>query len=183
MCLSSNRCSFFFTLGYLNTCKYDAIPCTNQCAAMILRLLMEDHLFYTCSKRRTRCKFCNREYSEGFKFSLELHMESSTNLHHDLMSGLVLKQQHQITSLRNAFQNFTLNTSGILLWRACDYTQKMSEAKSKKSYEISNSPFYTSQYGYKLMASLFLNSNRAREGTHLSVYIKILPREYDSILS
>lgn len=279
--------------GHLNTCKYDAIPCTNQCAAMIPRLLMEDHLFYTCPKRRTRCKFCSREYSgeileghmsscqyepvfcenkcglkilrrfvtthqmnecakrlvacrhcqkefvydtlknhttkcprypvpcpnhcelskvpredmevhlndhcpsvalycvfrdmgckfKGSRFALDLHMESSTNVHLDLMSGLVLKQQHQITSLRNVFQNLTLNTSGILLWRVSDYTQKMSEAKSRKSYEISSFPFYTSQYGYKLMATLFLNGNGAGEGSHLSVYIKILPGEYDSLLS
>ena len=42
--------------------------------------------------------------------------------------------------------------------------------------------FYQFQSGYKLQASLFLNGNGGGEGTHMSVYIKILPGEYDSIL-
>lgn len=45
-----------------------------------------------------------------------------------------------------------------------------------------SSPFYTSQFGYKLQASVFLNGNGAGEGTHVSVYIKILPGEYDALL-
>uniref|UniRef100_T1J2J1 TNF receptor-associated factor 4 n=1 Tax=Strigamia maritima TaxID=126957 RepID=T1J2J1_STRMM len=49
--------------GHLNACKYDTIPCTNNCAAMIPRLLMEDHLAFTCPKRRTKCEFCNKEFT------------------------------------------------------------------------------------------------------------------------
>ena len=44
-------------------CKFDAIPCTNHCGAMIPRLLMEDHLLYTCPKRRTRCEYCSRDFT------------------------------------------------------------------------------------------------------------------------
>lgn len=58
----------------------------------------------------------------------------------------------------------------------------MSEAKTKEGMELVSPPFYTSQYGYKLQASIFLNGNGAGEGTHVSVYIKILPGEYDALL-
>ncbi|XP_076331692.1 TNF receptor-associated factor 4-like isoform X2 [Tachypleus tridentatus] len=279
--------------GHLNTCKYDAVPCSNRCAAMIPRVLMEDHLFYTCPMRRTRCEFCNREFNgemleghvgscqhepvfcenkcgmkiqrrfvtnhrmnecskrlvpcrycqkefvydtlqnhtskcpryplpcpnrceplkvpredmeahlkeqcpsitlqcafremgckfKGPRFALEQHMEESANSHLVLMCGLVSRQQNQITTLRNALQTLTLSTSGVLLWRISDFTQKMAEAKSKEGYELCSTPFYTSQCGYKLMATLFLNGNGAGEGSHLSVYIRILPGEYDSLLS
>ncbi|XP_076362935.1 TNF receptor-associated factor 4-like isoform X3 [Tachypleus tridentatus] len=227
--------------GHLNTCKYDAVPCTNQCAAMIPRVLMKDHLFYTCPKRRTMCKFCNKEFTgemleghmgscqyepifcenkcglkihrrfvanhrmnecakrlvacrycqkefvydtlQGLRSALEQHMEESTNPHLVLMIDLVLRQQHQISTLQNALQNLTLNTSGVLIWKIADYAHKMAEAKSKEGYELCSAPFYTSQYGYKLMATLFLNGNGAGEGSHASVYIKILPGEYDSLLT
>lgn len=33
-----------------------------------------------------------------------------------------------------------------------------------------------------VQASLFLNGNGAGEGSHLSIYIKILPGEYDALL-
>lgn len=49
--------------GHLNTCKHDAIPCTSKCGAQIPRVLMEDHLKYTCPQRRTRCEFCNKEFT------------------------------------------------------------------------------------------------------------------------
>ena len=71
---------------------------------------------------------------------------------------------------------------GTLVWKISDYTSKMSEAKTKEGMELVSPPFYTSQYGYKLQASIFLNGNGAGEGTHMSVYIKILPGEYDALL-
>lgn len=49
--------------AHLNTCKHDATPCTSKCGAMIPRVLMEDHLKYTCPQRRTRCEFCSQEFT------------------------------------------------------------------------------------------------------------------------
>ena len=42
--------------------------------------------------------------------------------------------------------------------------------------------FLTSNTGYKLKASLFLNGNGGGENTHMSIYIKVLPGEHDCIL-
>lgn len=47
----------------MNSCKHDAIPCTSNCGAQIPRVLMEDHLKYTCPQRRARCEFCNKEFT------------------------------------------------------------------------------------------------------------------------
>lgn len=49
--------------AHLNTCKYDAMPCSNNCGSQIPRVLMEDHLKYTCSQRRTRCEFCGKDFT------------------------------------------------------------------------------------------------------------------------
>jgi hypothetical protein len=52
-----------FWQAHLNTCKHDAVPCTNKCGAQIPRVLMEDHLKYTCPQRRARCEFCGKDFT------------------------------------------------------------------------------------------------------------------------
>ncbi|KAL7307542.1 hypothetical protein TKK_0000238 [Trichogramma kaykai] len=278
--------------SHLNTCKHDAVPCGNKCGAMIPRVLMEDHLKYTCAQRRARCDFCAKEFSgynlekhlgqcgyeplycenkcgmkvqrrhlgqhklgecakrlmacrycqkefvfdtlsahhakcgrfpvacphrcetavlpredlevhlkdhctthllacsfkdagcrfKGNRFSLDKHMDESTKVHLNLVCGVVTKQQHQISSLKAALGKMSLNYSGTLIWKISDFSAKLAEAKSKEGVELVSPPFYTSQYGYKLQASLFLNGNGTGENSHISVYIKILPGEYDALL-
>lgn len=278
--------------AHLNTCKHDAIPCTSKCGAQIPRVLMEDHLKYTCPQRRTRCEFCNKEFSghalenhvgncgfeplycenkcgvkihrrhlsqhkvsdcskrllpcrfcnkefvadtlaahhlkcgrvpiqcpnrcdvnvlareeleshlkeecsisvhscsfkeagcrfKGPRYSMEKHLEENCQQHLQMMCGVVSKQQHQITSLKSALSRLSLNYSGTLIWKISEFSAKIAEAKTKEGMELVSPPFYTSQYGYKLQASLFPNGNGAGEDSHISVYIKILPGEYDALL-
>lgn len=65
--------TYFWFQAHLNTCKHDAIPCTNQCGAQIPRVLMEDHLKYTCAERITRCEFCGNDLSGA---ALDKHIGS-----------------------------------------------------------------------------------------------------------
>ncbi|XP_049952373.1 TNF receptor-associated factor 4 isoform X1 [Schistocerca serialis cubense] len=278
--------------AHLNTCRHDAVPCTSQCGAQIPRVLMEDHLRYTCPQRRVHCQFCGNDFTgvthevhagscgyepvycenkcgtkvqrrqlsqhkaadctkrlvpccyctkefvadtlaahqakcgrvpipcpnrcgaphparedleahlrdkcsslsiacafkeagcrfKGTRYALEKHLDESTKQHLALMCNIATKQQHQIASLKNAVSRLSLNYSGTLIWKITDYTLKMAEANTKDGMELVSPPFYTSQYGYKLQASLFLNGNGAGQGSHLSLYIKILPGEYDALL-
>jgi TNF receptor-associated factor 4 len=54
---------FVLFQAHLNTCKHDATQCTSNCGAMIPRVLMEDHLKYTCPQRRARCEFCGQDFT------------------------------------------------------------------------------------------------------------------------
>ena len=58
----------------------------------------------------------------------------------------------------------------------------MLESKKSEGLELVSRPFFTSSTGYKLQASLFLNGNGGGQNTHMSLYIKVLPGEYDCIL-
>jgi len=49
--------------GHLNTCFHDSVPCPSTCGAFIPRLLLEDHLKFTCNLRRTTCKFCSKIFT------------------------------------------------------------------------------------------------------------------------
>ncbi|KAG8199730.1 hypothetical protein JTE90_000826 [Oedothorax gibbosus] len=272
--------------GHLNMCKFDSLPCTSHCGAMIPRLVMEDHLLYTCPKRRTRCEYCQRDFTgetlethvgscqlepiycenkcgskiprrqhsthrahdcakrlvpcryctkefvydtlqihtpkcprmpvscpnrcevakiakedlethlsehctvlalpctfkdmgckfKGTRSALDQHLEDACKPHLALVCGVVGRQQHHISTLRQALSSVTLNTTGTLLWKISDYTRRQGE------YELCSAPFTTAPHGYRLQATLFPRGNGAGEGTHLSVYIKILPGEYDALL-
>jgi TNF receptor-associated factor 4 len=69
-----------------------------------------------------------------------------------------------------------------MLWKLTDVRRKLQEARAKDGLEMCSGPFYSSQHGYKMMASIFLNGNGIGEGNHASIYIKILPGEYDALL-
>ncbi|XP_037973662.2 TNF receptor-associated factor 4 isoform X1 [Plutella xylostella] len=278
--------------AHLNTCKHDAVLCAAQCGAMIPRVLMQDHLRYTCSRRRANCEYCGKEFSgsaleehqgncghepvycenkcgakvqrrhtqqhmqqhcskrlvpcrhcsqrytqdtvsahgatcarapvpcpqrcaaasvprdeldthlrdhcaaagmacafrdagcrfKGTRQALDRHTEDSCQQHLALVSALATRQARQLDTLRAAVARLSINCSGALVWRITDWAAKMAEAKCKDGVELISPAFYTSQYGYKLQASLFLNGNGAGEATHMSVYIKILPGEYDALL-
>lgn len=150
---------------------------------MLCREELEKHLKEECTSLVACCPF--KDAGCRFispRFNLGKHIEENSKHHLTLMCGVVAKQQHQISSLKNALSKLSLNYSGTLIWKISDFTVKLSEAKSKDGVELVSPPFYTSQYGYKLQASAFLNGNGAGESTHLSVYIKILPGEYDALL-
>lgn len=278
--------------GHLNTCKHDALPCTSNCGAQIPRVLMEDHLKYTCPQRRTRCEYCNKEFTghalenhigtcayepiycenkcgvkvhrrhigqhkqdvctkrlvpcrycqkefvadtliahnakcgrvpvicpnhcdtnilpredlemhlkeectisvlscpykyagcrfKGPRFAMDNHLEQNSQHHLSLLCDVITQQQQQISSLKNAVSKLSLNYSGTLIWKITEFPSKILEAKTKEGMELVSPPFFTSQYGYKLQASLFPNGNGTGEDTHISVYIKILPGEYDALL-
>ena len=70
----------------------------------------------------------------------------------------------------------------MLIWKIKNMSEKMEDAKSSEGLELVSLPFFTSECGYKLQASLFLNGNGGGEDSHLSIYIKVLPGEFDSIL-
>ena len=80
------------------------------------------------------------------------------------------------------FNVFNFSYNGVLVWKIKDLKSRMAEAKTQDGLELVSAPFYTSQYGYKVQASLFLNGNGGGDNSHLSVYIKLLPGDYDSIL-
>lgn len=120
-------------------------------------------------------------YLQCPRFSLDKHTEDNMKQHLQLMCGLVKNQQTEITQLCNALYTLTHITDGTFIWKITNYKQKFLESVYK-STEIVSEPFYTNRYGYKMAASVFLNGNGAGEGKYLSVYIKLLPGEFDNIL-
>lgn len=150
---------------------------------MLPRSEVETHLRDECKALSVPCSF--KEAGCRFKGArnlLDSHLEANAASHLSLMVQLSAKQGQQIASLKSAVAKLSTNYTGTLLWKITDWQAKMSEAKTKEGLELVSPAFYTSQYGYKLQASIFLNGNGPGENSHMSVYIKVLPGEFDALL-
>lgn len=71
---------------------------------------------------------------------------------------------------------------GILLWKVTDFALKRNDALSGRQTSIYSPCFYTSHYGYKMCARLYLNGDGMGRGTHLSVFFVVMRGEYDALL-
>ena len=110
------------------------------------------------------------------------HMETNIERHLEMMAEYCKRQAEIIRVLESKVEEASIAKNGVLLWKIPDLKKKISECTKSKGLELVSKPFYSSPGGYKLQASLFLTGNGSGEGSHLSVYIKILPGEYDCIL-
>ena len=111
--------------------------------------------------------------------SVAKHLQQNVSEHLQLVHAHTKKQDECIAGLKRKIGDASASKNGTLIWRISNVSQKV----NCKDLELVSRPFYTSLVGYKLHASLFLTGNGAGEKTHLSLYIKILPGQYDSVLS
>ncbi|XP_064619691.1 TNF receptor-associated factor 4-like isoform X2 [Lineus longissimus] len=166
------------------SCPRYPIPCPNRCEPVkIPREEIDSHINECCPSATISCMF--KEYGCQHKcprFNLERHLDDNTKGHLTMMCKHVRRQQQQINALRAKVNNLSQVTDGVFIWKVTDYKLKLAEARSKLGLEIMSEPFYTSRYGYKLIASAFLNGNGSGEGKYFSLYIKLLPGEYDTLL-
>ena len=71
---------------------------------------------------------------------------------------------------------------GKLLWKITEFARKRNEAVSGQQVSFFSPCFYTSRYGYKMCARIYLNGDGVGRGTHISVFLVVLRGQYDAIL-
>jgi TNF receptor-associated factor 3 len=76
----------------------------------------------------------------------------------------------------------TMNYEGVLLWKIMNYQRRKQEAVSGKTLSLYSSPFFTSRYGYKMCARVYLNGDGMGKGTHFSIFFVVMQGEYDALL-
>ena len=116
------------------------------------------------------------------RYSLDRHLQEATHKHLTLMCDHSVKQEQRIVDLSNRLQHSATITDGTFIWKIDNFSTRLSEARSKSNVELQSDAFYTARYGYKLSASVFLNGNGSGEGSHLSLYIRVVPGQYDNLL-
>jgi len=163
-------------------CPKFPVPCPNRCGENSRREDMERHLalcvqgLESCVHKAVGCKW------QGHVSSLEQHMKEATAKHLELMVAHTKQQADYIEKLKSELEKASITRDGVLVWKIRGVAEKMEEAKGTDGLELVSRPFFTSDCGYKLQASLFLGGNGGGEDTHISIYIKVLPGDFDSIL-
>ena len=71
---------------------------------------------------------------------------------------------------------------GILLWKITEFSKKRQDAVSGHQTSFYSPSFFTSRYGYKMCARIYLNGDGIGRGTHISVFFVVMRGEYDALL-
>ena len=71
---------------------------------------------------------------------------------------------------------------GTLLWKVSDFARRKSDAQTGRQTSFYSPCFYTSRYGYKMCARLYLNGDGMGRGTHISLFFVVMRGEFDALL-
>ena len=71
---------------------------------------------------------------------------------------------------------------GQLLWKISDYARKRNDAVTGQQVSFYSPCFFTSRYGYKMCARIYLNGDGMGRGTHISIFFVIMRGQYDALL-
>ena len=72
---------------------------------------------------------------------------------------------------------------GRYTWRIPEFARKRREAVDGRKVSFCSSFFYSSHDGYKMCARIYLNGDGTARGTHISLFLVVLPGNFDAILS
>ena len=59
----------------------------------------------------------------------------------------------------------------------------LQDAVQGRTVSLYSQPFYTSRFGYKMCARVYLNGDGIGRGTHMSLYFVVMRGEYDALLA
>ena len=71
---------------------------------------------------------------------------------------------------------------GQLLWKVSDYARRRNDAVTGQQVSFYSPCFFTSRYGYKMCARIYLNGDGMGRGTHISIFFVIMRGQYDALL-
>lgn len=72
---------------------------------------------------------------------------------------------------------------GKLIWKIEDFRNKKEAEARGQPPCLSSVPFHTGRCGYKMAAKVYLNGDGEGRGTHLSLYVVLMPGDFDALLS
>ncbi|XP_070531909.1 TNF receptor-associated factor 2-like [Ptychodera flava] len=71
---------------------------------------------------------------------------------------------------------------GALTWKIADFASKRRDAISGRTLSLFSPYFFTSRFGYKMCARVYLNGDGMGKGNHVSLFFVVMKGEYDAIL-
>ena len=116
-----------------------------------------------------------QESSNGTTDRLQRQFES--------MSHSLALRNVMLTDLDESVRQQEVSShDGILLWKITEFAKKRQDAVSGQQTSFYSPCFFTSRYGYKMCARIYLNGDGIGRGTHISVFFVVMRGEYDALL-
>ena len=133
----------------------------------------------------------NRTMEEARRYTGNIRRQLDTNLESARRPDRRIESIERTLALRNVTladleeyvkqQEFS-SYDGQLLWRISDYARKRNEAVTGQQVSFYTPCFFTSRYGYKMCARIYLNGDGMGKGSHISIFFVIMRGEYDALL-
>ena len=167
-------------------CKRHPLECPNKCGQRgIERQHLPNHL-EVCPLEIIQCEFDYAGCEEKLqRQEVQSHVESSVKAHLQMVARHAKLQKKQIEALTaqvHLLMTLQQHTKSTVFIPPPSFTMTSFE-QHKKSEDIWLSPpFYSHIGGYKMCISVYANGCGAGEDTHLSVYLNMMPGEYDDNL-
>ncbi|XP_065054907.1 TNF receptor-associated factor 3-like isoform X1 [Rhopilema esculentum] len=101
----------------------------------------------------------------------------------DKLENQLAVQDVQIAELNLKLQLLeSTSYDGKLLWKIDNYNRRKQDAITGKTPSLYSPPFYTSRFGYKMCARIYLNGDGQGKGSHISLFFVVMRGEYDAML-
>ncbi|XP_068582927.1 TNF receptor-associated factor 5 [Cebidichthys violaceus] len=71
---------------------------------------------------------------------------------------------------------------GKLIWKIDDFRTRREDEVGGQRLCLSSVPFHTGTCGYKMASKVYLNGDGEGRGTHLSLYVVLMPGDFDALL-
>ena len=138
-------------------------------------LLVEGNRLNEELQRKVSTVARQQESSSGTTDRLQRQFES--------MSHSLALRNVMLTDLDESVRQQEVSShDGILLWKITEFAKKRQDAVSGQQTSFYSPCFFTSRYGYKMCARIYLNGDGIGRGTHISVFFVVMRGEYDALL-
>lgn len=98
-------------------------------------------------------------------------------------SGLLDLHTAQLSLNKQHLQELEVTSyDGRLIWKIDDFQRKKEAEVSGQLPCLSSMPFHTGHCGYKMAVKAYLNGDGDGRGTHLSLYVVLMPGDFDALL-
>lgn len=98
-------------------------------------------------------------------------------------SGLLDLHATQFSLNKQHLQELeVMSYDGKLIWKIEDFRKRRQDEARGQASCLSSVPFHTGRCGYKMAMKAYLNGDGEGRGTHLSLYVVLMPGDFDALL-
>jgi len=116
-------------------------------------------------------------------FSASATSDTQTDKRIEKLENQLALQDLQIAELNLKLQLMEATSyDGKMIWKIDNFEKRRQDAIMGKSPFLYSPPFYTSRFGYKMCAKIYLNGDNKGKGTHVSLFFVVMKGEYDAWL-